>query len=161
MSPWATPAATFKIERVVQDVINQVIPAASNWTQSIPLGRSDYTHGDLVVANSALASRVNNRRSAGYYKFTTLVQDAQGLGADIATNMISLCVYYDRWNAGYAYRNDTKLSNAFFDIAGSGTILLLSIRINGSNLELIWQNNHPLQPATLTVYVTADVWKDI
>ena len=148
-----------KIERVTLDIVGQAIPANTTYTALIPLSRADYTHGDLMIHNNQLAAVQINQRGSGFYKFTTSISDAQGNSFAVSVNMISLCVYYDRWQAGFAYRVDSKLSNATFNSVGAGQIQLTSIRINGSNLELVFSNVSVSWPGTLTVYIQADVWR--
>ena len=147
-------------ERVVSDTVGHTIVQGTSWTLSIPLSRADYTRGELVMNIPQAVAKPVNTRCPGYYKFTTSINDAQGVTTDFSTNFISLCVYYDRWPSGFAYRIDGKLSNTItWDKGGAGTIQLTSIRINGAALELVFTNTNALYPADITVYVTADVWK--
>ena len=69
-----------------------------------------------------------------------------------------MCVYYDRWPAGYAYRVDGKLSAGLLDTWGAGTVELHSIFIDGANIKVTFRNTSSLYLSRITVYVTADVW---
>jgi len=146
-----------KIKRVVLDTGTVTIPINSSYTFSIALGASDFTHGECVIQNNELATQLWARRDVGYYKFTTSVTDAQGMSHSLSTNMISLCVYYDRWEAGYAYRIDGVLSSTSWgDAIG---VQLTSIRINGSNLDFVFRNLSTLYTTAIKLYITADVWR--
>ena len=141
-------------ERVQGDLAAQVVPGSGSFLWSIPLTRDDYTHGELVVYTGVTSG--THPRLRGFFKFGRADADGQGDVNVISVNLISLCVYYDRWTVGYAFRRDSKLSGPIF---GSGNLLQLSsIKINGAALELLFTNTSGT-PSTLNAYATADVWK--
>lgn len=145
---------TIETERVQGDLPSQVVPGSGSFLWSIPLSKADYTHGELVIYTGTTGG--THPRLRGFFKFGRADADGQGDVNVISVNLISLCVYYDRWTVGYAFRRDSKLSGPIF---GSANLLQLSsIKINGSALELLFTNT-TVTPSTLSAYLTADLWK--
>jgi len=148
----------FISERVTYDDPGTVVPAHSDATVSIPLSRADYTHGEMVLHVKRTGGYTLYQGLSAFYKFTVSTSGAQGSVIDISTNFISLCVYYDRWRGGYAFRNDGKLSGSIWHKSGGGTHLV-SIAINGAQIDMVFHNNHATAASTLGFSMTADVWK--
>lgn len=153
--PLAAAGAIKAIQRVQAQIRNQNISGGSTYTWQIALNRNDYNKGDLAMN---IPNQGGKRWRAGYYKFGDTVNEGQGHGPELASNVISLCVYYDRWNGGYAYRNEGKLSSGNWNV-GAWPVQLNTIRVNGSNLELVFQNNHATQTAVISLDLEADIWK--
>lgn len=137
---------------------NQVIPAGTVFTHIIPLTRADYKMGHLLlyVPQAAVSSW---RRMHSYVMFTTDINNAKAQSAGMSTNMISLCVFYDWWVKGYAYEDDGFLSGNFYNNAGWQLVRIKSVQIVGSAIELVLENSHATQDASVTLKGNFHVYK--
>lgn len=137
---------------------NQAVPAGTTYTLVIPLSRSDYKMGHLLlyVPQAAVSSW---RRAHSYIMFTTDINNAKAQSAGMSTNIISLCVFYDWWVKGYAYEDDGFLSGNFYNNAGWQLVRIKSVQIVGNTIELVLQNSHATQGATVTIKGNYHVYK--
>jgi hypothetical protein len=147
-----------RLYRTVASLVAQALPGSSSYTWSIPLPDASYTNGSLIMHIPNTAPYGTVRRNVGYYKFGTAVNDAYGFGPDVTGYLVSLCVFNDRWQSGYAYIADSKLSSSFFGSGATYVAYLKSIRINGANLELIFTNG-TIVATSLSFRICIDVWK--
>ena len=153
---WAI-ASGFTQNRIKSSIANQNIPSVSDYTWSIALGVSGYTHGTVLLRVPFSVSNAFNRRGIGYYKFSTVLNEASGFGPSVSQYVVSLSVFNDRWQSGYAYSIDASLSDYFYS-ANVASVRLTSIQINGSNLDLIFRNISGFS-GTLTLEAVIDVWR--
>lgn len=154
-----TPHFVEAIERVTGEILGYSFPPNTEYILSIPLGRNDYTHGDLTMFLPNVSDvTYSRRRRSGYYKFGRANDEAAGTGPELNAYTISLCVFYDRWQGGYAFRKDSKLSSGRFS-SRSSKIELLTIVIDGSDLKLTFKNTSTTYTDKLNIVVTADCWK--
>lgn len=136
-------------------VIDVGAPLSSDTTVNIALDAADYEYGviNLVIpASGTFSSGTINaakRRTYAHIYFATTLNDAYS----ILTNPFTYTVYpgYDGTSFvpyGYTYERDTFLSPQNFGATGAFTggaptaplIRIKSVRINGANIELVFNN---------------------
>ena len=137
---------------------NQPVPAGETYTLVIPLSRPDYKMGHLLlyVPQAAVSSW---RRAHSYIMFTTDINNAKAQSTGRSYNMISLCVFYDWWVKAYAYEDDGFLSGNFYNNTGWQLVRIKSVQIVGNTIELVLQNAHATQDATVTIKGNYHVYK--
>lgn len=137
---------------------NQAVPAGTTYTLVIPLSRPDYTMGHLLlyVPQAAVSSW---RRAHSYIMFTTDINNAKAQSTGRSSNMISLCVFYDWWVKAYAYEDDGLLSGKFYNNTGWQLVRIKSVQIVGDTIELVIENAHATQAATVTIKGNFHVYK--
>lgn len=125
-------------------ITDQSISASSTFETNQSLTESDWLWGYAFIwlPNDADIN-ANHRRKAMFVVFTTDHTEAVSQAAQVQfqTFTISSIVYnfYEWWYKGYRYDEDGFLSSADYDESGA-YIRLDSIRIDGSNLEIIFRN---------------------
>lgn len=129
---------------------NHSIPAGTRYTLAIPLNSPDYTMGHMLLYVPQAASS-SWRRAHSYIMFTTDINNAKAQSAGMSTNMISLCVFYDWWVKAYAYEDDGFLSGNFYNNTAWQLVRIKSVQIVGNTLELVFENAHATQNATVTI----------
>ncbi len=130
--------------------VNQSIPRGANYTLVIPLSGTDYTMGHMLLYVPQAASS-SWRRAHSYIMFTTDINNAKAQSTGRSTNMISLCVFYDWWVKAYAYEDDGFLSETFYNNTAWQLVRIKSVQIVGNAIELVLQNTHATQDATVTI----------
>lgn len=145
------------------NVVGQVIAAPPTvddppvtWTLSIALGRSDFTHGFVMLGQPNSVTAAQRRTTANIY-CTTVLADAVAQSTSRKTttfrNGYKLNYTVIEWaHKGYFYDVDSNLSDAFFS-TNANRIKVTSAQINGSNLEIVFTNTSLVTSATLTVDV--------
>ena len=137
---------------------NQPVPAGETYTLVIPLSRSDYKMGHLLlyVPQAAVSSW---RRAHSYIMFTTDINNAKAQSTGRSYNMISLCIFYDWWVKAYAYEDDGFLSGNFYNNTGWQLVRIKSVQIVGNTIELVLENSHATQDADVTIKGNYHVYK--
>jgi hypothetical protein len=137
---------------------NQPVPAGATYTLAIPLSRSDFKMGHLLLYVPQGASS-SWRRAHSYIMFTTDINNAKAQSTGRSYNMISLCVFYDWWVKAYAYEDDGFLSGKFYNNTGWQLVRIKSVQIVGNTIELVLENAHATQDATVTIRGNFHVYK--
>ena len=137
---------------------NQPVSAGTTYTLVIPLSRSDFKMGHLLlyVPQAAVSSW---RRAHSCIMFTTDINNAKAQSTGRNYNMISLCVFYDWWVKAYAYEDDGFLSDRFYNNTGWQLVRIKSVQIVGNTIELVLENAHATQDATVTIKGNFHVYK--
>jgi len=135
-----------------------VVAAGTTYTASIPLKRSDFDYGSLVLYVKQSATYALHRRCTSYVYFTKAVSDAVAKSTEIEVQLLRGYTgpAYDMadWkHRGYFYSDGSKLSDAYFSSVSSGSLRIESCRINGSLLDIAFKNVHPSLSATLAVEI--------
>lgn len=134
---------------------------------SIPLGRTDYKTGVALIQTPSTVTGALQQRTIASLYFTDVLSDAvsqamvrssltfTGYNGDAATTLVD-------WRlSAYFYDVDSKLSDAAFgDSDTQEFIQISSAQINGSNLEIIF-NNTSAGSQVFTAHVEYRVQKGI
>jgi len=143
------------------------LTAAQTLIKQIALGASDYTHGYAVVKNGNNTSS-DFKHAGGVITFTTTESESAGAIPEVKSQSIpsypSGFPYYVRQLRGKAwiYANDSVISPALWDNT-SGATRLVRInyaKINGSNLDVAFQNLSGSSSRPINVEIIAYVFKD-
>lgn len=117
--------------------ISQSVSGSSTYTQNISLSNRDWTNGVMVVKDQSSGSQ-----SFAIVHFTDTVAQSAGMsGACTYSSYIGNNAQVGGGLNGVDGR--VTANNAFLGAANTfpGTTQISSVRINGSNLEIIWRNN--------------------
>lgn len=141
-----------------QDEKNDVIVSpSSTYTWNIPLDSDKFQMGIVMLYLPVdVLSRRAKRRFADIMIGTTK-DEAMSEASSLSTTSISTYIIYNDYPRGYDYEDDGKLSDVWFS-ALSGQLRIESARINESNLEVIFNNIHGSQNATLTMKLRYMLW---
>lgn len=119
-----------------------VIAGGGSATKNYTLGRDDFEIGFLQL-HAVPPTGSSRRRIVFNGYFTTDIDEAHGDGTDVVT--YSLYGYlFDAWHPkGYDYNTDSQLSpSEYYGTGGAARSHVKSVRINGANLEIVWENSH-------------------
>lgn len=142
---------------------NVVVSASSTSTISIALNRSDYQYGivHMYIPISG-SSNTLKQRMTSLILVTTTQSEAVAQSTAYRTEVVaSGSGYYSftLWqHRGYAFNNDSALSEYAYAVAGSGTLRIDSAVINGSNLEIVIRNQSASFTGTYNFDVRWRVW---
>jgi len=137
------------------DVTGQAIAGASAWTQVIALGSSDFDRAQIEIGIPNTVLTVNQRRLCGQVWVTRDTSDAyaqspyfhhfsvQGYPSGITYSTIVPRMRF------YSDADDGVLSEGYYG-SGAAKVRLDTAAIVGSNIELVWRNEH----GSATAYVT-------
>ena len=118
-----------------ENTISQSVSAASTFTQNITLSHSDWTNGLIIVTDTTSG----NFGTGALIHFGTTTAESSGISGSI--NYISSSTigsFQSRLNIGNGFVTGT----AFLGAAATttGAFRIDSVRISGTNLEIIWRN---------------------
>ncbi|NUQ35159.1 MAG: hypothetical protein HUU29_09485 [Planctomycetaceae bacterium] len=109
----------------------QTIGAAATYTKLLPLGAKDYQRALIMLHSKNTIADARRRRIPALIFATRDNADATCIaGTDNGS---------DRYQQGYDYATDGKLSGADF-AASNGAVEIRSARIDGGNLEIVFFN---------------------
>lgn len=152
-------------ERGRSTVVNQIVAGNTTYTHTIALSRSTFLRGFLLVRVPFVGTVAGGmqRRNASIY-ITTALADA--VSQATATDTVSIPAYPSgilytvfQWkHKSYFYDAEAKLSDTVFQRQDAPTststgLRITSARINGSNIEIAFENTHPSVPRTLEVEI--------
>lgn len=125
--------------------VDQTIAGGTTATISIPLKRSDFDFGSLILYLPYSVSDSRNRRSNANIVFTKVLTDAVAQATHrrftVMRGYTGPAYSFTNWShKGYFYSDDATLSNSFFNDGSASSIRVHSARINGSSLELAFKN---------------------
>lgn len=133
--------------KIVDFTLNQSISASSTYTHQIAIG-SGYTIAYIQFGIQDSVSASAKKRMSGFAWITDDVDDAYSITPYLQYDSVTVCgipyftVSYrpEFWS----YSRDSQLSRtqwqSFIDNVTGAGIKLTSARINGSNVDMVWEN---------------------
>lgn len=141
----------YRTERGQHSIVSQSILPLATHLEQIPLGRNDYLFG---VAILYVTTSINARRTSRIvFTDVTVEAFAQSTTRDSKTftGYGGRSYTFTNWaHKGYDQSSDGRVSDSYFQVS-AGRVRIKSTRINGSNLELEFENTHVSTTAWLTV----------
>lgn len=124
---------------------SQVLSGGAAFEQTIALNKSTYRRGVIYLKRQTLTSLP---RDFAVISISTSSNDAVGHS------------FHSSYNVSYhVAAGDSYLTHAIYSsLGGTADIQLTRAQIDGSNIELSWQNINASN-RTLQVYITATVWE--
>lgn len=149
------------IARGKVNLVNFNVVDEGESTYSIPLPRSDFLQGFvLLVVPNTVSSAIKRRNTVAIY-CTTVAADAvsqataRGSTLSFYNYNYSPFVIVDYLHKGYAYDVDGFLSDRFYNSGATNVIRVNACRINGANLDITFHNSQ-----SFLVQTTVDIsWR--
>jgi len=119
-------------------IVSNPVAAFTNFTQNIPLTSGTWTNGKMVV----LDTTAGGSASGAIIHFTDVTSQSSGMSGSIFYNsylITTINTLISALNQG----SGRVTSGAAFSggTPGTGAFQITSVRINGTNLEIVWRNN--------------------
>jgi hypothetical protein len=130
-------------------ITDQTVVKDSSYTVEIPLSHTNFTMGQMIIYLPSSVTYSNNKRMTSFIMFTTDINNALARSSGRTHYSLYGYNFTDFWVKGFAYADDSKLSDNYFGATGRW-LRIESCQIVADKIELVFKNPNATYDAVLT-----------